>query len=84
MDFKDCTKFANENKTSYVANVEGDQPRVRVFFMWYADETGLYYHTGTMKLDYSQLKQNPKVEACFFNPAEKGGDHYEGGWDCRI
>lgn len=73
MDFKDCIKFANENKSSYLATLEGDQPRVRCFFMWFADETGFYYHTGAMKPVYNQLKQNPKVELCFFHPAEDGG-----------
>ena len=73
MEFKDCIKFANENPASYVATVDGDQPRVRGFFMWYADETGFYFHTGAMKPVYQQLKRNPKVEACFYHPAENGG-----------
>ena len=41
--------------------------------MWYADETGFYYHTGTMKPIYKQLQANPKVEACFFNNKLEGG-----------
>jgi uncharacterized pyridoxamine 5'-phosphate oxidase family protein len=41
--------------------------------MWFADETGFYFHTGAMKPVYSQLKQNPKVEVCFYHPAEDGG-----------
>jgi pyridoxamine 5'-phosphate oxidase len=73
MNFKDCIKFANENPTSYIATVDGDQPRVRGFWMWFADETGFYFHTGAMKPVYSQLKKNSKVEACFFHPAEDGG-----------
>lgn len=73
MEFKDCIKFANENPTSYVATVEGDQPRVRGFWMWFADETGFYFHTGAMKPVCSQLKKNPKVELCFYHPDEKGG-----------
>jgi pyridoxamine 5'-phosphate oxidase len=73
MEFKDCVKFANENKASYVATVEGDQPRLIGFLMWYADESGFYFHTGAMKPVYSQLKQNPKVEACFYHPVENGG-----------
>jgi len=73
MEFKDCIKFANENPVSYVATVESDQPRVRAFAMWYADETGFYFHTGAMKPVYKQLKQNPKVELCFYHPAENGG-----------
>ena len=73
MDFKDCIKFANENKVSYIATIEEDQPRVRGLMMWFADETGFYYHTGATKSFYSQLKKNPKVEACFYHPAEDGG-----------
>ena len=73
MNFKDCIKFANENPTSYIATMDGDQPRVRGFWMWFADETGFYFHTGAMKPVYSQLKKNPNVEACFYHPDGKGG-----------
>jgi len=72
MNFKDCVKFANENPTSYIATVDGDQPRVRGFWMWFADETGFYFHTGAMKSVYSQLKKNPKVEVCFYHPEDGG------------
>ena len=27
MDFKDCINFANENRVSYVATCDGDQPQ---------------------------------------------------------
>ena len=68
MDFADCTKFANENPVSYIATTEGDQPRVRAFLMWFADESGFYYHTGEPKSVCKQLHQNPMIEVCFFNP----------------
>ena len=67
MDFKDCVKFANENKDCYLATVEGDQPRVRVLSMWYADETGFYFQSQTVKAFYKQLEKNPKVEVYFGN-----------------
>ena len=73
MEFKDCIKFANEKHASYIATIEGTPPRVRGFFMWYADETGVYFHTGAINPVYSQLKNNPKIEACFYHPDEKGG-----------
>ena len=47
MDFKDCVKFANDNKTCYLATADGDQPRVRALGMWYADETGFYFQGQT-------------------------------------
>jgi uncharacterized pyridoxamine 5'-phosphate oxidase family protein len=68
MDISDCIRFAMENPVTYVATAEGDQPRVRAFAMWFADETGFYYHTGTMKRVWEQLRKNPRVELCFFSP----------------
>ena len=68
MEFQDCITFANENPVCYIATVEDGQPRVRAFLMWFADETGFYFHTGTPKSVYKQLKGNPTVEICFYNP----------------
>ena len=68
MDFKDVIKFANENPACYLATAEGDQPRVRGFLLWYADETGFYFHTGSTKSVFKQLKKNPKLEVCFYAP----------------
>lgn len=68
MDFNDCIAFASNNPLTFIATVEGDQPRVRAFAMWFADATGFYYHTGTPKRIYQQLKKNPRVELCFYAP----------------
>jgi uncharacterized pyridoxamine 5'-phosphate oxidase family protein len=65
MDFTDCVKFATENPITFIGTMDGDQPRVRAFGMWFADKTGLYYHTSTMKDVCKQLKKNPRVELCF-------------------
>jgi uncharacterized pyridoxamine 5'-phosphate oxidase family protein len=73
MDFSACVKFATENPVTYIATAEGDQPRVRAFAMWFADDTGFYYHTGTPKKIFDQLKKNPKLELCFFKPGEGAG-----------
>jgi pyridoxamine 5'-phosphate oxidase len=40
--------------------------------MWFADRSGFYYHTGTPKSVYRQLKKNPKVELCFYAPSAVG------------
>jgi pyridoxamine 5'-phosphate oxidase len=74
MNVDDYIKFANDNPTSYIATTDGDQPRVRGFLLWFADKTGLYYNTGSMKDFYRQLKVNPKVEVCFFNPKSQSLD----------
>jgi uncharacterized pyridoxamine 5'-phosphate oxidase family protein len=68
LQFEDCIKFANDNPSSYLATVEGDQPRVRGMLLWFADKTGFYYNTGASKDLYKQLQINPKVELCFFDP----------------
>ena len=69
MNFKDCIEFANKNPISYIATVDKDQPRVRAFLMWFADEKGFYFHTAASKGVCKQLRRNPKVEVCFYAPA---------------
>jgi pyridoxamine 5'-phosphate oxidase len=72
VDLSEYIRFATENPVTYIATIEGDQPRVRAFAMWFADSTGFYYHTGTPKSVCQQLKKNPKVELCFYAPGAQG------------
>jgi pyridoxamine 5'-phosphate oxidase len=69
MDLQDCIKFATENPICYLGTAAGDQPKVRTFLLWQADESGFYFVTMSPKELAEQLKQNPKVEVCFFNNA---------------
>lgn len=73
MDFEDCIKFANENPVAWLATADEDQPRVRGMGMWYADETGFYFQTATMKDLVRQLEENSKVEFAFYHPDEAVG-----------
>ena len=66
MTINDCIKFTNENPICYLATVENDQPRVRIIGSWFADETGFYFQTGSIKDMYKQLKINLKTEVCFY------------------
>jgi pyridoxamine 5'-phosphate oxidase len=66
MSLKEYADFANENKTCYLATVEGDQPRVRALGMWFADEAGFYFQAQSVKAMIKQLQKNPKVEVCFY------------------
>ena len=66
MTIQDCIKFTNENPVCYLATVDGDQPRVRILGFWFADETGFYFQSSTIKPFVSELKKNPKTEACFY------------------
>lgn len=67
-------KFANDNRVCSIATVDGNQPRVRLFGMWFADETGFYFSTETSKPVYRQLKVNPRTEVCFYSPGKAATD----------
>jgi pyridoxamine 5'-phosphate oxidase len=67
MTLADCINFTNENKLCFLATTENDQPRVRALGFWFADDTGFYFQTGSIKQIYSQLKKNPRTEVCFYN-----------------
>lgn len=67
MNISDCIKFTNENPVCYLATVENDQPRVRAIGFWFADETGFYFQTSSVKEIPNQLKKNPKIEAAFYH-----------------
>lgn len=71
MELADYIKFANENPMSFLATVDGSQPRVRGFQLWYADKSGSFYSSAAGKDIYKQLKANPTVEACFVNTKGK-------------
>ena len=66
MNITDCINFANENKLCFLATTENDQPRVRALGFWFADQTGFYFQTGSVKSFCGQLKANPKTEVCFY------------------
>lgn len=66
MNKQDCIRFTNENPICFFATVEENQPRVRALGFWFADETGFYFQTATVKEFPNQLQKNPKVEVCFY------------------
>lgn len=66
MNLNDCIRFTNENPICYLATAEGDQPRVRALGFWFADTTGFYFQTTSVKEFPRQIKANPNVEVCFY------------------
>lgn len=70
MNLQDAITFATEHPVCFLATADGDQPHVRGWLFWFADETGFYFQTLEPKDVHRQLRANPKVEVCFFN----GGD----------
>jgi pyridoxamine 5'-phosphate oxidase len=77
IDFEKCVQFANDHPTCSIATVDGDQPRVRTFGLWFADKDGFYFSSGKTKSIYRQCTVNPKVELCFYAPPERPPE--EGG-----
>jgi uncharacterized pyridoxamine 5'-phosphate oxidase family protein len=58
-------ELMNSNPAFHLATMEDDQPRVRAMLLYKADESGIIFHSGTMKDVYKQICKNPKVELCF-------------------
>jgi pyridoxamine 5'-phosphate oxidase len=71
---QDALSFANNNQVCWLATSVDGQPHVRGVMMWFADETGFYFHTGTVKSLSDQLQANPRVEVAFYNPGQGPGD----------
>lgn len=70
MDINDCIRFANDNPVCHLATADGDQPRVRAMLFCFADDSGFYLQSGRMKDLYGQIRENPKIEICFYNQKE--------------
>jgi uncharacterized pyridoxamine 5'-phosphate oxidase family protein len=70
ISFEKCVQFAHDHPICSVATVDGDQPRVRTFGLWFANKDGFYFSTGKTKSIYRQFAANPKVELCFYTPPE--------------
>jgi len=66
MTIQDCINFTNANPVCSLATIDNGQPRVRMIGFWFADETGFYFQTSTVKQIPNQLIANPNVEACFY------------------
>ena len=68
MDIHDCFVFANRHPICSLATMDGDQPRVRTFTLWFADQSGFYFDTVATKNVVMQLETNPRCEVCFLAP----------------
>lgn len=65
MNKQEIFNLMNKNPIFFLATTEGDQPRVRGMLLYKADESGIIFHTGTMKDLYNQVVNINKVELCF-------------------
>jgi pyridoxamine 5'-phosphate oxidase len=66
MNIQNCIEFASNNAICYVATIENNKPRVRALGLWFADQTGFYFQTSTIKEIPHQLELNPNIEICFY------------------
>lgn len=71
MTRQDIFDLMNGNPVFYLATVEDNKPRVRGMLLYKADESGIVFHTGTMKDVFKQIMKNPSVQLCF-NDFKKG------------
>lgn len=74
LTFDEAVQFASQHPVCWIATSVNDQPHVRGMLMWFADESGFYFHTGSSKPLADQLKQNPRLEVAFHDPGSKMGD----------
>jgi uncharacterized pyridoxamine 5'-phosphate oxidase family protein len=74
MDKNEVIEFANQNPVTWLATAQEGVPHVRGMLMWFADESGFYYHTASIKSLPQQIEANGAVEACFhWTNGELGG-----------
>jgi pyridoxamine 5'-phosphate oxidase len=74
MDMNQVIEFANQNPVTWLATVEEGVPHVRGMLMWFADETGFYFHTAAIKSLAAQIASNSAVEAAFHHSEGNFGD----------
>lgn len=67
MDMQEVTAFANQNPVTWLATAEEGSPHVRGMLLWFADETGFYFHTASIKPLAAQIAAGGRVEAAFHN-----------------
>lgn len=65
MTRQEIFELLNNNPVFFLATMEDDQPRVRGMLLYSANESGIVFHTGTMKDVFKQIMKNSKVEMCF-------------------
>ena len=67
MTLEELFDFAMQNPICALATVDRNQPRVRMFKLLEAGPEGFFFATGTPKKVFSQIRENPLVEACFYS-----------------
>lgn len=61
---KKVYQFLKENRTFYLATVDGGRPQVRPFGVVAVIDGKLYIQTANTKKVYQQMKKNPRIAIC--------------------
>lgn len=56
--------FLTENPVSFIATLDGNQPRVRAFVPVLFEDGCIYFTTAATKETYKQISKNPNIELC--------------------
>jgi uncharacterized pyridoxamine 5'-phosphate oxidase family protein len=67
---KEVNDFVKKCGFYFIATVDGDKPRVRPFGTIAIFEDKLYIQTSKLKNVAKQLKVNPNIEICAYNPTD--------------
>lgn len=68
MDHHAIMRFVEDNPDCHLASCDGWEPRVRVVRVFRIDRDGLLFCTGRQKSLHQELRENPRVELCFYDP----------------
>ena len=71
MNKQEIIDFINKHDNFYLATSDNNVPSVRVMKACIVDERGIIFNTKKFKNSYRQLKNNPKVEMCFYDDKEE-------------
>ncbi len=66
MNKTDILAYIERNPIFYLATEKGHQPHVRVMTLEKASPKTIIFGTDRYKDMYQELKDNPKIEMCFF------------------
>lgn len=70
MNKNDILDFIQKNRVFSLATCADNVPHVRKMFLVSADEKRLIFNVKKYKPVHAELKANPNVELCFYDPKE--------------
>jgi len=72
MDANKVYDFINKQPKCSFATLDGDKPKIRMFWTWFIDDDNIYFHTPKNGNAYRQMLLNQNVELCYFEDNDEG------------